>query len=261
MKTRLSLIALVLSLLATAARADDAKTVKVFLLGGQSNMVGSGRIADLKTPYDKPYEGATFWNARQKTWEPVTPGKTGGGGRFGPEISFAQAIKAAMPDDDVRLVKYAAGGTALYNDWSPQSKGRQYVQFMATAKSAIENLDRGGTKYEIVGMLWLQGESDAQERQAESYEKNLRNFIAHMREQFKTPKMQFVIARVRNHYGGKTGQAKIVRDAQSKIADTSEGVEWFDTDDCTMVNAGHYDSNGLIEIGKRFAEKIQTGKE
>ncbi len=55
-------------------------------------------------------------------------------------------------------------------------------------------------------------------------------------------------------------QAKIVRDAQSNVAEATDGVAWFDTDDCTMVNAGHYDSAGLIEIGKRFAAKIQPGE-
>lgn len=151
------------------------------------------------------------------------------------------------------MIKYAARGTNLYNDWSPQTKGAQYVAFMNTAKTALAELDASNTKYEIAGMLWLQGESDAYGRRAKSYEKNLTEFIAHIRAQFKAPTMPFVIARVRSYYGGETGQARIVRDAQVKIAGTDKNIGWFDTDDCSMLNAGHYDAAGLIEIGKRFA--------
>ena len=69
--------------------------------------------------------------------------------------------------------------------------------------------------------------------------------------------MPFYIARVLSHYGGKSGQAKLVRDAQVKVAEATNNVEWFDTDDAPIVdpksNPGHYNSAGLIEIGKRFA--------
>ena len=133
----------------------------------------------------------------------------------------------------------------------------QYVILLKTAKAALAELDSSKVKYEISGMLWLQGESDAHENKAETYEKNLSNFIEHMRTEFKTPEMPFIIARVRNFYGGKTGQAKIVRDAQVKVADTDQNVGWFDTDNCSMANAGHYDAAGLIEIGKRFAATFQ----
>ena len=132
----------------------------------------------------------------------------------------------------------------------------QYKQFMKTAQAAIANLDKEGVKHEIAGMLWMQGESDAHENQAETYDKNMRNFIAHMREQFKTPEMRFVIARVKDFYGGKTGQAKIVRDAQVDIAKSTEGVEWFDTDDYPMANSGHYNGEGLIMMGKDFAKAL-----
>lgn len=129
--------------------------------------------------------------------------------------------------------------------------------FMSTAKAAIANLDAAGTDYEIAGMLWLQGESDAAERQGDTYEKNLSAFIAHMRAEFKTPEMPFIIARVLSAYGGRTGQAKLIRDAQVKVAEETGNVAWFDTDDCPIVdpvkNRGHYNATGLIEIGKRFA--------
>lgn len=253
------LIAVLIGMVCPPAFGEDGKAVKVFLLGGQSNMVGGGKAAKLEPPYTEPLETLTVWNLGK--WKPLSLSlNINKPGEFGPEIPFGHAIAQAYPGEDIRLVKYARGGTALFNDWSPETKGPQYVEFMKTAKAALADLDASKVEYEIVGMMWLQGESDAHERKGEDYEKNLTRFIAHMREEFKTPDMPFIIARVRDFYGGKTGQAKMVRDAQVKIAESDPNAAWFDTDDLTMRNAGHYDAAGLLEIGKRFAASYQKLK-
>jgi hypothetical protein len=248
---------ILLAITSISMAAEKTKTIKVFLLGGQSNMVGSGKASNLKPPYNKPLLKIKAWHPQTNKWAPLAPETVNTKGRFGPEIYFGHTMAKTFPEDDIRLVKYAAGGTALYNDWSPKTKGKQYVNFMSRAKAAIADLETAGVEYEISGMLWLQGESDASENKAETYEKNLSEFISHMRTEFKTPSMPFIIARVRNHYGGKTGQSKIVRDAQVKIATLIKNVTWFDKDDCSMLNAGHYNAAGLADIGKRFTAKYQ----
>lgn len=239
---------ILLLLLAPASQsAEKSAKIRVFLLGGQSNMVGPGESAELKPPYDAPLQQIKFWQNKNKQWTPLAPGK-----KFGPEISFGHAMAHVLPADDVRLVKYAAGGTSLHKDWAP-SGGKQYLNFMATAKAALADLDAGKVPYEICGMLWLQGESDAKEKQGKAYEENLEAFITHMRTEFKTPDMPFIIARVRDYYG-KGPQAELVRDAQKSLAHKMKHVAWFDTDDCDAPG-GHYQSDGIVEIGKRFAAK------
>ena len=90
---------------------------------------------------------------------------------------------------------------------------------------------------------------------------NLVNFITHMREQFKTPGMPFIIARVLSFYGGETGQAAIVRDAQVKVAEADPNAAWFDTDDSPIIdpqtNQGHYNAEGNLLNGRRFAEAVK----
>ncbi len=235
------------------------KTTKLFLLAGQSNMVGSGSIKDLKPPYSEAVPAIRVWNSG-KGWIPLAPGHDGRDA-FGPEIAFGHEMAALLPDDDVRFIKYAAGGTALYDDWSPELKGPQYCEFMRTADEAIADLQNSNTAFEIVAMLWFQGESDAKEGQGESYETNLVHFIAHMREQFKTPELPFMIARVLSFYGGETGQAAIVRDAQVKVAEADPNAAWFDTDDSPIIdpetNQGHYNAEGNLLNGRRFAEAVK----
>jgi len=225
-----SIITLCLLVSTTAMSKENNEPIKVFLLGGQSNMEGLGKVVNLKSPYNEAFSKVQVWSGK---WAPLSSILNNKYGEFGPEISFGHTIANALPDEDIRLIKYAVGGTALYDDWSPTTKGKQYLGFMKTAKAALTDLDAKKLKYEISGMLWLQGESDAGENKAETYEKNLTAFIAHMRTEFKTPEMPFIIARVRDYYGGKSGQAKIVRDAQEKLAKSIKnvglrGIEWVE---------------------------------
>lgn len=248
----LMLASIVIFLVSPSVSAESGKTVKVFFLGGQSNMLGKGgKTTDLPFYYKYPLPTVQIWGVKTKQWKPLSPE----GRSFGPELSFGHAISKAFPNDDIRLVKYAANGTALYNDWAP-TKGAQYVSFMGTVMNALGDLRSNNIEFEIAGMLWLQGESDAQEKKGEDYKKNLLAFIKRMRTEFDKSKMPFVIARVRDFYG-KGAQAQMVRDAQVEVADKTESVSWFDTDDCgQLIKGGHYTSAGLIKIGKKFAEQF-----
>jgi len=211
-------------------------------------MVGQGINTELVPPYNAAQNDVNYWDG---AWIPLAPGFGNHSYEFGPEVAFGRAIKDALPDDTIYLVKYAVNGTALYNDWNP-TNGQQYIGFTNTVNSALSNLETNGINYEISGMLWMQGESDALEDQAASYETNLINFIADIRSQFSTPEMPFIIARVRNYYGGTSGQADIVRAAQVTVAESMPYVSWFDTDAYQMVNSGHYGTQGQLDLGNDF---------
>jgi hypothetical protein len=237
------------SLASTSLSAETEKPIKVFLLGGQSNMAGQLKEywADVQSPYKDPFPQIQLWHNKRNQWGPLAPTH-----RLGPEIGFGHAIAKALPNDEIRLVKYAINGTALYNDWAP-TDGPQYIGFMQAAQGALADLDASEVPYEITGMLWLQGESDAVEKMGAEYEQNLSAFIEHMRSTFNTPAMPFILARVRDFYG-KGEQAQMVRTAQQALAEQMPNVAWFDTDDLNpLVNGGHYGLAGTLEIGKRFA--------
>lgn len=227
-----------------------AGRTRVFLLAGQSNMNGLGSNADLAPPYDAAQTDVAFWDNGE--WVDLAPGFGNSSAEFGPEVSFGHTLKEALGPDRIHLVKYAVNGTALYNDWAPPT-GPQYAAFMSTANAAIADLDANGVDYEISGMLWLQGESDAAEGQGAAYETNLRNFIADMRSQFEVPDLPFYLARVRDFYGTPE-QAGLVRAAQVTVAESTDKVEWFDTDSYNpLIAGGHYNAEGEINIGIDYA--------
>lgn len=261
---RLLLTSVTALLMSLDASAKETQTVKVFLLGGQSNMNGVGSEAcDLAEPYNAPIPSVKLWNITGQGWSdlPLLNAVLGPEKQtraaFGPELSFGHAIAKTFPESDIRLVKYAANGTALYDDWAP-GKGKRYTAFMGEVKAALQDLTANDINYEISGMLWLQGESDAKEEMGVDYEGNLLAFIEAVRAELGSPELPFMIARVRDFYG-KGRHANMVREAQAFVAELDPNVGWFDTDDCgTLVKGGHYSSDGLIEIGKRFAESYGT---
>ena len=236
---------------------------RVLLLAGQSNMQGQGLNSELKPPYGDAQKEVNFWKGG---WVKLSPGYGNGADYFGSEVAFGKAIKDALPNDTIYLVKYASNGKALYDDFKPFT-GTYYSKMAKTFKAALNDLDNAGIEYEVSGMLWMQGESDAYERQAASYQANLIDFIAVMRREFGTATMAFTLGRVLDHFGGKVApkigqqtsptQANIVRTAQVSVAQNTPFVSWFDTDSYPVVdplsNPGHYNAQGQIDLGNDFA--------
>ena len=151
--SRTALLTLALLLSATQALADD--TIRVFLLIGQSNMVGHGRIEEgvggeagalgslrhlvvnntdelghLLADPDNPT--TSDWAQREDVWVwhnndgPEHGNLTVGFGRshinIGPEFGFGHVIGQAL-DDQVLIVKACWGGKSLGNDFLPPSAG------------------------------------------------------------------------------------------------------------------------------------------
>lgn len=221
---------------------------RVFLLAGQSNMLGFGASSELPPPYNASFPEVRYWNGAN--WVDLRTG-FGRATDFGPEILFGHILAQALPNDTIYLVKHAVSGTSLYEDWAVGT-GVRYIDFMGRAAGALANLTANGIDHEVSAMLWLQGESDAAEGQGAAYEKNLRNFIADMRSNFGV-NLPFYMGRVRDFYGT-PAQATLVRNAQVTIANTTAHCEWFDTDDLNpLVSRGHYNANGQIQIGTRYA--------
>jgi len=251
------MVLLVLSVLAGPARGEH---YKVFLLAGQSNMsgraeVGEGMPAELRGPQkdvliwyepDDSQKGSAPANG----WTALTPFT---GGDFGPEVSFGRAVADAMKGDRIALIKYARGGSNLHTDWDA-AKGPRFATFVGTVDAALKALREGEPKhtYEIVGMLWLQGESDG--KQANVYGDNLRKLMAEVRGRYGAH-LPFLIGRINNYHGENDSRVNAVRAEQMRVADADPDAAWIDLDGASKASDGtHYDTAGQLLLGRRFAE-------
>lgn len=157
----LALLLLSVSRILTAA---DPRPVRVFLLVGQSNMEGAGRIkadpqrnggrGSLEFLVRDPSSAARFaslvdsagqWRTRDDVWITYLDrrgGLTAGfgarpGETIGPELGFGWVVGDAL-EEPVLLIKCAWGGKSLAVDFRPPSAGKPAYSLGAKADAEVE---------------------------------------------------------------------------------------------------------------------------
>lgn len=168
--------------------AAHAEAVDVYILSGQSNMVGSGTVKELDGAWRLPIEGASIY--RNKQFVTVS---AAGRSRFGPEIGFAHYLRSNQPGKpEIYLIKFALGGQPLDAGWGaaeaggggwagPEpgpdrntfypgtsqddpNTGKHYKRLHAHVAQALSTLTVGGGQYRLRGIVWMQGEADAKHK-------------------------------------------------------------------------------------------------
>jgi hypothetical protein len=243
----------------------------VFILAGQSNMVGLGRVselgahADLFAPALRSgipkvgiyLEDSVHQNPNQNgamRWLDVD--EYGGFGvdaaRFGPELGFGARMHELWPERQIRILKVAEGATDLAEDWAARS-GRLYSLLLSTVRSQFEILGEH-ERIELVGLVWMQGESDAFGDLADAYGSNLRRFITSLREDLGQALLPTVAALIAPQGGWP--EAETVRDATSDLAARLGPMSTVETSDLTMWpdDVAHYDTRSTLILGRRFAD-------
>jgi hypothetical protein len=215
----------------------------IFLLAGQSNMVGYGNVSLLSGDVRSLPANVSIW--QEDEWRPMkAEGKT-----FGPEISFAHALAVSLPKERIGIVKYAKGGTAIA-EWSPTDPGSLYGGLMRKYRSARA----AAPKSRPAAILWMQGEADAKQPDPASlYSGKLRDLVAASRDEVKEANCAFLCGQI-NPSSETFPHVLAVRVAQ---ADLPKQVRWFglvSTDGLSKNPDNlHYDTAGQWELGRRYA--------
>jgi alpha-galactosidase len=211
----------------TPAVAGD--TVKVFILAGQSNMQGHGKVK--AEPKANDGKGSLEWlvnnNAtaqrfkhlvdEQGNWiarkdvqiwyldrhGDLAPGFGFREGYIGPELGFGICVGDAI-NEPVLLIKLAWGGKSLASDFRPPSSGGEvgayYQDLIKLTKEVLRDTGTLFPKYadcklELSGFGWHQGWNDrVNQGFNDEYEQNLANFIRDIRKDLGAPNLPFVIA-------------------------------------------------------------------
>jgi hypothetical protein len=249
---RFSLFAL--AALSTFALAADPPSVpqppadaemQLFLLIGQSNMAGRGKIE----PEDLVPHPRVWKLTKEDTWAPGVdplhydhPNIAG----VGLGTSFGKAVADARPAAHIGLIPCAVGGTSI-DKWKKGDK--LYDEALRRAKLAMK---RG----KLAGILWHQGESDSgtPEKRA-AYPAKLERLIADLRADLESPDAPFVLgqlcpSREAKAPGNNEMNALLLEFPKSHPNTAcAESNGLTDKGDLT-----HFDAKSLREFGKRYAQ-------
>jgi hypothetical protein len=174
------------------ASADDSTGYDIFLLAGQSNMAGRGRVP---TPIDvdgQPSTAIKMWDPARgivAASDPLLHPEAGSKPTaVGPAMSFAKSYVAYLndvgyPNRRVLLVGAAWGGTSFVEDvaqlhrrWiatsDPAVGGDLYRTAVSRANAAITAAVAQAPGSQFKGILWHQGESDLVRGGAGAYAAN-----------------------------------------------------------------------------------------
>ena len=234
--------------------------VSVFLLGGQSNMVGLGRNSELPGNLARSNPNVKIWQDSSRDFIALRPGfsnpYSGDGPEFGPELTFGDSIQG-YNGKEVYLIKHATGSTNLVNDWDPDgANNREYDTFVNRVDRALADLRGQGISYSIDGMLWMQGEADSySEQPANEYRANLTAFIRDMRDRYNGG-LKFAIGQLHNSFD--TAYDDRVRAAQYSVAAADGNTVVANTNGFGLYgDRVHYNTQGQISLGYSFANAIR----
>lgn len=199
--------------------------------------------------------------------------------RFGVELSMASSLQKYYPGEGIAFIKYSRGGSSIdslatgkFGCWEPDYQGstgiNQYDNFLTTVRGAMSKSDINGDGIKDVliptGIVWMQGESDASftEEIANNYYKNLKRLMDLIRASLRYDDLPVVIGKISDSWNDRVdgkvwdhgelvqyAQEKFARqDARAAIVRTTRYYKYSDP--------WHYDSDGYLDLGEKFAEAL-----
>ena len=266
---------------------EDEDTVKVILIGGQSNATGASVSSYLRNhvsdeEYQRYLEG--FENVKiyyvngstsgglhiTTTTDEFVTTKLGQGYRvtnFGPELGLAAYLSETYPDETFYIIKYAIGGSSLCGLWNPtdENLNRCLVEFKATVDEGLALLEDEGYDPQIVAFLWMQGEGDASTMyRAHDYYALQKALVEDIRYEydFYAPKrgIAFVDAAISD--SGLWASWYMVNDCKLRYSKESDINYYIDTNAYGLTtlkennDIAHYDSDSMLLLGWLYGETI-----
>ncbi len=223
----------------------------LFLLVGQSNMAGRGKVAD----QDKQPIPRVLKLSKGGNWVPAIaplhfdkPNIVGVGvGR-----SFAAQVAAANPEITVGLIPCAVGGSPIAS-WEPggyhaSTKTHPWDDALPRAKLALKS----GT---LKGILWHQGESDSKPALAGVYEEKLHALITRFRHALNEQSVPFIAGQMGQFSERPWDDARKFVDAAHRNLPMQVPHTAFVTSD-GLTHKGdqvHFDAKSYRELGRRYA--------
>ena len=230
-KQRLLLGLFSLAVVVLTVRAESVTAANhLFILSGQSNMTGAVRDAFAQRVQQHFGKEHAVVVMRMKS---------------GRGIRFWVADYAQPQGRDLSTKKM-------------NSNGQEYEPLIQAAMDAAKK-----ATFDTVGFVWMQGESDANNRLSDVYEQSFVKLTDQLKNDLKRNDLYYVIGRINDYARDRPDNEhwRHVREAQVRLGKVA-GNAWINTDDLNGGDAQqpqgdiHFPKEGAEMLGQRFAEKV-----
>ncbi|MEC5126802.1 sialate O-acetylesterase [Verrucomicrobiales bacterium BCK34] len=237
-----------------SAALPEKEKFHLYLLVGQSNMAGRGKV----TPEDKKPHDRVMMLTKDLKWVPATDpmhfDKSIAGVGLG--RTFGMEMAEADPSVTIGLIPCAVGGSPILA-WEPggyheSTKTHPWDDMLPRAKAA---LGKGTLK----GILWHQGESDSGAELAPLYEKRLHALVARLRAELDAPDVPFIAGAMGNWPEKPWNEWKrMVDQAHRDLSRSVPNSAYVSAEGLAHRDEVHFNRESYIEFGKRYAEALRA---
>lgn len=226
------------------------KNIWIFIMAGQSNMAGRGFVEPRDTLTDSRILAIDRNGQLILAKEPLNlnePSMVG----LDCGMSFARAMLKHVPKDISILVLHTAVGGSSIQKWIDDSIHRE-VPLLTNFKQRVQQAKQYG---EVKGILWHQGESDANEKGIPVYTANLKKLFDQFRTICGDPSLPIVMGEL--GYFSQTSHASFM-----SINALMHQYKQMDSD-AAVVSAKrldhkgdflHFNTVGQRKLGVRYAK-------
>lgn len=278
---------------AVLTSAANAATVDVYLLGGQSNMQGLGKLSELTPAQLLAPTNVFYW--KSGSFVPLIPGTTvtASAGEFGPEIAFATGI--ARLGRKAYLIKQYNSGKPLDSGWNDQTwagdppapnrvnfypgtnatdvnRGTLYKnELLPMYQAGIQAILAQGNTPVIRGLVWMQGEQDSKTNtSAGRYAANLKRLRDRLASDLGLTNLPVTFGQVlpytppavRFFYRDQVRAQQAAADMFSGLPEAISHCRMVSTDGFPIYTSDqvHYTTAGQILLGTAFVQGIQEAE-
>jgi len=235
---------------------SNSRIINLIMVVGQSNVVGgsvgatslTSRLFDRAVKfYDKSGSFPTY-TSNSNGWANFATHISG----FGPEYGFIRRVMETRSSENWAIVKFGSNGERIIRFFDSENDGGIWPVLQSTVDAAITDLEALGFTVNVVGCLYLQGSSDADDGGADDFADNLDTLVAQYRARW-NPNMAFIVADHPAPFSTQLYRQKI-RDAFNNFASSDPLACIAATTGLTSPDTVHYDSPSKEILGIRMAD-------
>lgn len=238
----------------TSSDLHAKENFHLYLLMGQSNMAGRGKVEALDTlthPRVMMLDKSMNWVSAS---DPMHFDKSAAGTGLG--LTFGKIMANDNPTIKIGLIPTAVGGSSI-NYWFAdslfqQTKTYPYDDMIQRTKKAMES----GT---LKGILWHQGESDSNTKDGiNDYTRKFETMLDSLKSDLGIQSVPIVMGELGYFFYPKATYAEEMNGVINQIAKSSDCIGLVTSEGLTHKgDSTHFDSDSYHALGVRYAAKMQ----